>query len=164
MSVKRIARDAVLTALALVIFAVELQIPPLTPVPGIKLGLANVVTVAALFLFGPWDAGAIMILRILLGGFFSSNPSAIIYSLAGGAFSFAALLLMRKIVNKKQIWAASTISAAFHYLGQICAAVLITRTPALFAYLPVLTAAGIIAGIVTGLAAQLAVNRIKKLP
>ena len=148
MSVKRIARDAVLTALALVIFAVELQIPPLTPVPGIKLGLANVVTVAAIFLFGPWDAGAIMVLRILLGGFFSSNPSAIIYSLAGGAFSFAALLLMRKIVNKKQI----------------CAAVLITRTPALFAYLPLLTAAGIIAGIVTGLAAQLAVNRIKKLP
>ena len=118
MSVKRIARDAVLTALALVIFAVELQIPPLTPVPGIKLGLANVVTVAALFLFGPWDAGAIMVLRILLGGFFSSNPSAIIYSLAGGAFSFAALLFMRKIVNKRQIWAASAISAAFHTWGR----------------------------------------------
>ena len=162
MNVKRIARDAVLTALALIIFIVELQIPPITPVPGIKLGLANVVTVAALFLFGPWDAGAILILRILLGAAFSSNPSALVYSLAGGALSVAALLVLRKIVNKRQIWAVSAISAAFHNLGQIAAAVLITRTPALFAYLPVLTAAGIIAGLVTGSAAQLAVNRIKK--
>lgn len=162
MSVKRIARDALLTSLALILFIVELQLPPITPIPGIKLGLANVVTVAALFLFGKADAGAILGLRILLGALFSQSPSTLIYSLAGGAIAFAALLVMSRVLNEKQIWAASAISAVFHNLGQIAAAVLITKTPALWAYLPVLTAAGTAAGLVTGFAAQFVVNRTKK--
>lgn len=160
MRVRRLARDAVMTAVALTIFIVELHLPELVPIPGVKLGLANIVTVAALFTLGPYDALGILICRILLGSLFSGNMTALLYSLSGGILSFCVMLLMRKLLTKKQLWVASVFAAMAHNLGQILAAIALTATPSLIIYLPVLTVSGVVTGIFTGLAAQYAVERL----
>jgi heptaprenyl diphosphate synthase len=160
MKLKRLTRAAVLTAVALTIFMVELQIPSVVPIPGVKLGLANIVTVYAMFLLGPADTLAILIVRILLGSIFSGQMMSLIYSLSGGFLCYLVMLIMRKIVTKKQIWVCSVVSAIAHNIGQMAAAILVTSTPNLIIYLPVLMISGVIAGLFTGLSAQFLVNRV----
>lgn len=162
MSAKRLTRMALLTAAALGIFIVELQIPSLTPVPGVKLGLANIITVYAMFALGPADTACILGARILLGSMFSGQMMSLMYSLAGGTLCYLVMLALRRLFTEKQIWICSVFGAAAHNLGQITAAILIARTPALIYYLPVLMVSGIIAGTFTGLCAQFVVNRLPK--
>ena len=162
MGIRRLARDAVMTAIALTIFIVELQLPELTPIPGVKLGLANIVTVTALFTLGPGDAFAILLCRIVLGSVFSGNMMALLYSLAGGFLSFCVMLLMRRVLARTQLWVASVFAAIAHNLGQIGAAIVVTSTPSIIVYLPVLIVSGVVTGLFTGLAAQYAVRRLEK--
>lgn len=161
MTARRLTRMALLTAAALGIFIVELQIPSLTPVPGIKLGLANIITVYAMFALGPGDTACILGARILLGSMFSGQMMSIFYSLAGGALCYLVMLLLRRLFSPKQIWVCSVFGAAAHNLGQIAVAILITGTPALIWYLPVLMVSGIIAGTFTGLCAQFVLARLR---
>ena len=160
MNVKRLTRAAILTAAALALFIVELQIPSPVPIPGVKLGLANIITVVAMFLMSPADAFAILLARILLGSMFAGQMMSLAYSLAGGMLCWCVMLLMRRIVTKKQIWVASVVGAIAHNVGQITVAIIVTRTPELTAYLPVLMVSGIIAGLFTGLAAQFAADKL----
>ena len=162
MRTRRLTRDAMLTGVALIIFIFELQLPPLTPVPGIKAGLANIITVYAAFAIGLPDAAAILIARILLGTALSGNASALMYSLAGGALCLIALCLLKPMLTKRQLWVAGVVGAAAHNLGQVTVAVAVTRTPGLWAYLPVLLCAGMVAGLFTGLCAQAVVRRLGK--
>lgn len=162
LTIKRLTADAVLTAIALTIFTVELYLPPLTPIPGVKIGLANIVTVFAIFALSPLDAGLILFSRILLGAMFSGQLTAVMYSMVGGVLCFVSMLAMRKIVTNRQIWVASIIGAISHNIGQIAVAVLITGTWAIAAYLPVLMISGVVAGLFTGLCAQFIVNRADK--
>ena len=157
---KRITKDAILTALALVIFVVEAQIPPLAPIPGIKLGLANIVTVWALMAIGPTDAFGILICRIILGGIFTGRLPSLIFSLAGGLLSFAVVLLVKKLLTERQIWVAGVIGAVFHNAGQLAAAVIVYRTTAVLVYTPVLILSGIVTGLFTGICAQLLTGRL----
>ena len=84
MKTKKLALMALLTAIALTIFMVEAQIPPLVPLPGVKIGLSNIVTVFAVFALGPKEAASILFCRIFLGSIFAGNFSSILYSAAGG--------------------------------------------------------------------------------
>ena len=161
MQTRRLTRDAMLTGVALIIFTIEAQIPPLTSIPGIKMGLANIITVYAAFAIGPADAAVILAARILLGSVVAGNLSTLMYSAAGGLLCLAAMLGLRRALTEKQLWVASVIGAAAHNTGQIAVAVAVTRTPALWAYLPVLLMSGMIAGLFTGLCAQALVNRMK---
>lgn len=161
MQIQRLTRNALLTGLALIIFSIEAALPALSPVPGIKLGLSNIITVYAMFAIGPRDALAILCARILLGAFVTGNVSALMYSAAGGALCYLIMLLLRRILSSKQVWIASVIGAAFHNLGQILVAVAITRTVGLLAYLPVLLVSGMIAGLFTGLCGQMLASRLK---
>ncbi len=163
MTVKRLTTCALLTAVALTIFIVELQIPTLAPIPGVKLGLANIVTVYAMFAVGAGDTAAILLSRIVLGSLFSGNMMTILYSLTGGVFCYVVMLLMRRIVTERQIWVCSVMGAIAHNMGQICAAMLVTGTPQLIAYLPVLMISGVLAGLLTGIAAQLLVNKLRNI-
>lgn len=151
-----------LTALALIIFTIEAQIPPPVPIPGIKLGLANIITVYAMFALSPKDTLLILMCRILLGSVFTGQLMSLFYSLSGGILCYIAMLIMRRIVTDKQIWVCSVIGAMAHNIGQIIAAILIAQTPQLILYLPVLMFSGIIAGLFTGLCAQFVVGRLKK--
>lgn len=160
---KKLTLMAVLTAVALGIFVIEAQIPPLAPIPGIKLGLANIVTVYAVFALGPSPAAMILLARILLGSLFSGGMT-IFYSLAGGFCCYLVMLAMRKLVTLRQIWVCSVLGAMAHNVGQIIAAVLITRTPGIAVYLPALMVSGILAGLFTGLCAQFLLQRVGKRP
>ena len=157
---KRLTRMGLLTALALIIFTVEAQIPPIVPIPGVKLGLANIITVYAMFSLGPKDTLCILLCRIILGSVFAGNMMTIFYSFTGGILCYLTMLLMRKIVTEKQIWVCSILGAIAHNIGQILAAIWIARTIQLLIYLPVLLISGIIAGLITGLAAQFTIHRL----
>ena len=157
---KRLTHMGLLTALALIIFTIEAQIPPIVPIPGVKLGLSNIITVYSMFCLGPKDTFKILICRIILGSIFTGNMMVIAYSLAGGILCFLVMALISRIVTEKQIWICSIIGAIAHNIGQIIIAILIAETPSLILYLPILMISGIIAGFFTGLCAQFVVNRI----
>lgn len=152
-SLRQLTYMAVLTAVALTIFVIEAQLPPLAPFPGIKLGLANIVTVYAVFALGPGPAALILLARILLGSLFAGGMT-ILYSLAGGLCCYLVMLVMRRLVSKKQIWVCSVLGAMAHNAGQIAAAIAITHTPGVAVYLPILLVSGILTGLFTGLCAQ----------
>ena len=160
MQTHRLVRGALLTAVALTIFMVEAQIPAPVPIPSIKLGLANIVTLYALFVLGPWDALGILLARILLGSLFAGNMMVLLYSLAGGLLCWAISCGLKKIMTLRQIWLCSIFGAIAHNLGQMAVAVVITRTPGLLVYLPALMLSGVIAGAFTGWAAQFLVHRM----
>ena len=93
---KRLAELALLSAIALIIFTVELNIPNPTPIAGIKLGLANIITVYGVYRYKAGEIALVLFVRIVLGSLFSPNPSAILYSLAGGTFCLLGMLLLKK--------------------------------------------------------------------
>ena len=159
----RMTRLALLTAIALTIFMVEAQLPVVTVVPGIKLGLANIVTVYAMFTFGPGDTLMILAARIFLGAVFSGQMMTLIYSAAGGFLSWCVLLLLRKLLDRRQIWLCSPVAGVFHNLGQLLAAAAVMKTWTVLAYLPYLVLAGLLAGLFTGAAAQALLNRLERL-
>ena len=153
---------ALLTAAALIVHVVEAQIPPLTPVAGIKMGLSNIFTLAALRLLGGGWASLVILARILLGGLIAGQPSAILYSLAGGIPSFLLCVAVYRLFPESRFWVISPISAITHNLGQIVLAVFITQTPELFVYFPVLVISGIITGAFTGICAQMTISRLQE--
>lgn len=163
MNTKKLTRMALLTAVALIIFMVEAQIPPPVPVPGVKLGLANIVTVYAMFALSPGQALAILICRVFLGSVFSGQMMTLFYSLGGGLLCWLAMCLLHRVLTRKQIWVAGVLGAVVHNFGQIMVAIALTRTPGLMVYLPVLTLSGILTGAFTGTAAQALVNRMERL-
>ena len=162
MKIRRLTVCAVLTAMACTLFWIELQIPTPIPIPGIKLGLANVVTLYAMFALGQIDSLLILLLRILLGGLIGGNPMAVAYSLAGGMLCYLVMLALRKVLGNKQIWVAGILGAVAHNVGQILVALAVTQTPELLIYFPVLLVSGMATGLFTGSLAQLCVIRIGK--
>jgi len=159
---RRVTRMALLTAIALTIFMAEAQIPNPIPIPGIKLGLANIVTVYAMFVLGPADTLMILVSRVFLGSVFSGQMMTFFYSLSGGLVCYAAMLILRRVLTRKQIWVCSCVGGTCHNIGQLAAAILIARTPALIVYLPYLLLAGMAAGLFTGLCAQFLTARLDK--
>ena len=159
----RITRLALLTAIALTIFLAEAQLPALTAVPGVKLGLANIVTVYAMFALGPGDALLVLSGRVFLGAVFSGQMMTLSYSAAGGFLSWCVLCLLRKLLTGEQIWLASPVAAVFHNLGQLLAAAAVLRSWAVMAWLPYLIIAAILAGLFTGVAAQALLRRLSGL-
>ena len=161
MKAKKLTRMALLTAIALILFLVEAQLPPLAPIPGIKLGLANVITVYAMFVLSPGDTLLILLCRVFLGSVFSGQMMNLFYSLGGGLLCWLAMLVLRRVVSRRQIWVCSVIGAMCHNIGQILVAIWITRTPSLIVYLPVLLVSGILTGLFTGLVAQFVLQRLE---
>ena len=163
MKTKRLVTLGLLTAIALTIFMLEAQIPPIVPMPGVKLGLANIVTVFAVFVLG-WKEGCMVLFaRIFLGAVFAGNFSTILYSLAGGSLAIAVTILLKLVLKPKQLFVAGCFGAVAHSIGQMAAAIAISGTPQLIVYLPVMVAISIVTGLFTGLCAQYMVNHGGKL-
>ena len=164
MQTKKLTRLALLTAVALGLYVLEAQIPNPIPVAGVKLGLSNIITIYAVFVFGPWEALAILLVRVFLGSMFTGQMLALAYSLTGGLLSLAAMLLLRRALTLQQIWVASIIGGICHNVGQILTAIAVTSTLSLVVYLPVLILSGLGAGLFTGLTAQYLIHHMKKIP
>lgn len=148
---KRLAICAVLCAAALTIFVIEAQIPLPLPIPGIKLGLANIITLFALLYLSPREAFMILSGRILLGAIFVGSPYVLLYSFSGGVVSLLAEFMCLKLFGKRFIVEISVIGAMTHNTVQILCAALVTRTAAVFWYLPPLLIAAVITGAFCGL-------------
>lgn len=161
MNVRKITQLALLTAIALIIFIVEMRIPNLVPIYGVKLGLANIVTIYAVYHFTAKETLLIVIARILLGSVFGGNVSAIIYSLSGALLCMTGMLILCHIISEDYIWICSIIGAVLHNTGQIAVAVIMMKTTAVFTYFPFLIVSGCIAGAFTGICGQIIVSRVK---
>ena len=161
MKTKKLALLGLLSAIALTIFMVEAQIPAVVPIPGVKLGLANIVTVFTVFAIGAKEGAAVLFVRIFLGAVFAGNFSTIFYSAAGGALAILATILLKKVLKQNQLWVAGVFGAIAHSVGQMAVAVVMTGTPSIAVYLPVMVAISIATGLFTGLCAQFLVNRGK---
>lgn len=146
---RKIAWMAMLLALAFVLSFLERMLSFEVPVPGVKLGLANLAVLMAIYTMGVKGALTISLARIFLDGMTFGNAYRMMYSLAGGLLSF---LIM--YIGKKYNWSIMSVSMAgglCHNIGQIMVAIIILRTPELVTYLPVLILAGIVTGAINGL-------------
>ena len=160
---KRLALMAVLTAMALGIFMLEAQLPSIVPIPGIKLGLANIITLTTMLILGRREAGAVLLMRILLGAAFAGSPATLIYSAAGGLLAYACMCALTLFIPEKRLWVTSALSALAHNAGQLLACALIVQTPGVLTYAPALAVSGIITGVFTGVAAMYLVRAVRKM-
>ena len=158
MKTRRLTELALLTAAALILYTVELQIPNPIPIPGVKLGLANIVTVFAVYRYKPGETLMMVLVRIFLGSLFGGSMMTFLYSLAGSMLCLLGMLGLKHILSEKYIWLASVLGAVCHNIGQIIVACLILGS-GMLVYLPFLMVAGCLAGAFTGLCAQFVVQR-----
>lgn len=147
---RKFALCAMLMALAMIFSYVEALIPINFGVPGIKLGIANLIVVIGLFFLPPAEVLMISIARILLMGYLFGNGMSILYSLAGGLLSFFVMLLLKKIKGFSMT-GVSIAGAVAHNVAQICVAAYVVQNTKLFYYLPVLLIAGVITGTLIGI-------------
>ena len=160
---RRLALMAVLTAIALGIFMLEAQLPAPVPIPGVKLGLANIITLTAMCLLGRREAGLVLLLRVLMGAMFAGSPSTLIFSASGGLLAYLCMCVLIKLIPEERLWVTSAISAVAHNAGQLLACALILRTPGLLGYAPVLAVSGVLTGVFTGVAAKYLLRALRKL-
>ena len=153
---------AVLTAAALVTFVIELQLPPLTGIPGIKPGLANIFTLFALCWLGRGWAFALMMVRVVLGCLITGRMTALGYSLVGGALAYLVMAVLLYVISERQLWVVSMFGAMAHNLGQMLVARFVAGVAAIWYYLPVLLLSALVTGLFTGLCAQLVLKRLRR--
>ena len=163
MNVKKLTTMAMLTAISMIVFLIEAQIPLPFVVPGVKLGIANVITLFAIWTLGWKEAGAILIVRIILGNLIVGNVMGMLYSLAGGVLCWVIMTLLKPLMRRNQIWIMSIFGALGHNAGQLAVAVWVSGTAALAWYAPVLILAALITGFFTGQCTQAVLNHIDKL-
>ena len=160
--VRKLTLCAVLTAAALVTFVIELQLPPLTGIPGIKPGLANIFTLFALCWLGRGWAFALMMVRVVLGCLITGRMMALGYSLAGGALAYLVMAVLLYVISERQLWVVSMFGAMAHNLGQMLVARFVAGVAAIWYYLPVLLLSALVTGLFTGLCAQLILKRLRR--
>lgn len=145
-----------LCAAALIIFTIEAQIPSIVPVPGVKLGLANIITLFALIYLTPGETLMILVARILFGAVFAAQPMLIPYSLCGGVLCLLGEYVLIKLCGKKFIAEISIVGAILHNIGQTCFAAFSVKSLSIFTYLPILIISAAITGLFCGLCVMFA--------
>ncbi len=150
---KQLTICAMMISLALVLSYTERFIPlqMIIPLPGIKLGLANIVTLVALYLLGPGNALVILVLRCILGSMFGGGVISLMFSLTGGFLAVIVMIAVQK-VPAFSIFGVSILGAAAHHVGQIGIAMILMHSVYVGAYLPYLLAVGLLTGLATGAA------------
>jgi heptaprenyl diphosphate synthase len=146
----KIAMLSVFTALSLIMFLIENLFPPLF-IPGAKMGLSNIFSLAALVMYSPWEAFLIIIVRTLLGAIFAGNVSSLLYSFTGGMLAMTiSSILIYTLHPKISLMSISIVAAIVHNLTQNLVFVAISQTPQMFAYMPYLALTGILSGTIVG--------------
>lgn len=153
---KHLTTLALYTTLALAIYGVESLLPPLLPIPGMKLGLANIITLLVLTKYSAKDTLLVLLARVLLSTFAFGQALSLLYSLCGGLCCFLAMWAVKTLLKNRYLYITSIFGAIFHNLGQILIALLLTRTLGVLSYLPFLLICAIVTGLFTGLCAHFA--------
>ena len=155
----RVAYFGVFTALALIFSYVETLIPVNLGIPGVKLGLANLIIVVALYKMRLSEAYLLSGVRVLLAGFIFGNYFSIIYSLAGGLLSLTVMALLKKW-GGFSLQGISIAGGVFHNIGQLIVAAVVVETFSVTYYFPVLLVAGLLTGLVIGIVAEMMLKRL----
>ena len=153
---QQVALSGLLTSLMLVFGLIERQFPLTAAIPGVKLGLANSVLLYSLYMLGVKQSFVLMLLKALMSWLIYTNLNAMFYSLGGGLFSLAVMILVSRVSG------VSALGAVFFNVGQILVAVLMLNTPQLLVtYLPILMISGVVTGVLTGVVAQMVMKHLK---
>ena len=158
---QKLTRCALLSALALMLSYIEALIPFFAGMPGVKLGLANIVVLFCLYTLGGKYGFYVNLVRICLAGLLFGSPFSTLYALSGGLLSLGVMLMLKK-TGKFSIVGVSMAGGFFHNLGQILVAAAVVQTPQVFYYFPVLIFVGIGTGILNGVIALLVLSRLDK--
>lgn len=159
MKTKKLTVMALLISLAMVLSYLESQIPSFVAIPGVKVGLANIIVVFALYKLGVKEAVAISLLRVGLVSLLFGSGASFLYSLAGAALSLGGMLLLKRIPAFSYV-AVSVLGGVLHNVGQIGMACLLLETNVIVYYLPFLILSGTIAGVAVGVLAAVLIRRI----
>lgn len=157
---RRAAVYGLLLALSLVLSYLERLIPLDLGVPGVKPGLANIVTMLMLYTAGTRAAFSVSVLRIVLAGLSFGNPFAMFYSFCGFLLSFCSMVLLKR-TNRFGTIGVSAVGGVMHNVGQLLCAAYLVKTPYVFTYFGVLFPAGVIAGIFIGILGGMLTKRLK---
>lgn len=154
MSVRKITLLALYTTASLAVYAAESMLPPPVPIPGIKLGLANIVTLILLRRYSLRETALVLTARILLSALLFGQAVSLLYSLFGGVLSLLVMFVFSRLFQKRLLFLVGAVGGLTHNLGQLLAAYVLTRTAGIWAYLPFLVLSGVITGLFTGTAAS----------
>ncbi len=157
METRKLARIGVLVALAMVLSYVESLFPAFIAVPGVRIGLANIAIVFALYTLGFKEALLISVVRVVLSALLFGSVLSLAYSLAGSILSLCVMAFLKRFFGTVAVSVAGGVS---HNLGQIAVACLILQTRAIAYYLPVLILSGVAAGVVIGIVAAIVIDRL----
>lgn len=160
-STKKIALCGVLTALAMIFSYIESVIPIPIPVPGIKLGVANIAVITILYVLGVKEAIVINLLRIALTALLFGNVNSFLFSISGALLSLTIMIIMKKLDFFSCI-GVSVCGGVMHNVGQIIVAVFIMGSEAIVLYLPVLIVSGVFTGVVIGVVSGIVAKHVKK--
>ena len=159
---KRLTALSMLVATALILSFVESQIPPIVPIPGVKLGLANIATLFALYKLGAPSALTVAVVRVSLSSLLFGSVSSFAYAMGGALLSFAVMLLLKKL-GWFATFTVSIAGAVAHNIAQICVSMLILQTEVVIYYLPALLISGIITGAVIGIIGAVLLKKLEKI-
>ncbi len=160
METRKIARMGLLVALAMILSYVESLIPAFVAVPGVKVGLANIVVIFALYTLGPVEALTVSLLRVILSSFLFGSVLSLLYSLSGALLSLGGMIVMKKLKIFSTL-VVSVTGGVLHNVGQILVACLVLETDVLLYYLPVLILSGVVTGAVIGIIGSLVIKRLE---
>ncbi len=158
---KDITRLSLFIAIALTIFVLENQIP--IPIAGVKLGLANIVTLYLIHQYSVKEALFVLIVRIFLGSIFAGQMISFAYSLVGGLLSLGVMWLANRLQKGDNIWFTSVLGGIFHNIGQIIVAIILLGSINVIYYLSILGVCGIITGLFNGLIVQIFIKSINNI-
>ena len=159
---KKMTFLALSVSLAMILSFVESLIPPLVAVPGVKIGLANIVTVFLLYTLGWRAAGCVSLIRVLLSALLFGNVQSLIFALSGAVLSFIVMVVVKKLLPFGKV-GVSVLGAVAHNAGQVVAAVIVMETAALAYYFIPLVISGTVAGVFVGILAAILTIRLEKI-
>ncbi len=160
MKINKLSLSALLLAMSIAIYTLESFIPPIGGIPGVKLGLSNIVTLISLMYLGKGYTALILFLRISVTSLINGTLISFMFSLFGGIFAFTVMSLLILFLPKKLIWAISVSGAVFHNIGQLTAAAILIENLSTLYYLPMLMLSALITGAFTGITAQFIDERL----
>lgn len=160
MKTKKLVTLAVTVSVAMILSFVESRIPAFVAIPGVKVGLANIAVIFALYKMGWREALTVSLVRVALAALLFGSVVSLAYSIAGALISLSVMILLRRLGVFTEV-AVSVVGGITHNIGQILVAFLLLETEVVFYYLPFLLVSGVIAGIAVGIASSLLVKKIK---
>ena len=162
MKTRKLTVLGLLSALSLILFVIELRLPALIPVPGVKPGLSNIVVLVALFAYDRKSAGAVLFVKTVLGAVFAGSMLRFLYSCAGSLCCFAAAAALGGAVKERQVWFLSAAAACAHNFGQLAVARIVLGTAQVWWYAPILLLSGVLTGLFTGFCARFSLPLLRK--